>query len=122
MVINLTLTEDHLKLIPFLYQQELNDTQVGVDKDILFNLGSHLLEDMAMILGKMDSVIPNTINDGDGRAFNDETEEYMMGLYTYICDNLLYIESLIHFMVTQGGLTPGTYTCKDNELIWSKID
>ena len=80
MVINLTLTEDHLKLIPFLYQQEFNDTQVGVDKDILFNLGSHLLEDMAMILGKMDAVIPNTLNDGDGRAFNDETEEYMMGL------------------------------------------
>ena len=32
MVITLTLTKDHLKLIPFFFVQEFDDEKVGVDK------------------------------------------------------------------------------------------
>ena len=120
MKIKLHLTEDHLKLIPFFYIGELNHEMVGVTKEPLFCLGSHLLEDMAMILGKMDKAIPNTEHNPNGRAFDDETEKYMLDIHQYMVENLTHIETLIHQFVTKGGLTPGTYECIDREFIWIK--
>lgn len=121
MVKKITLTEEHLKLIPFLFIQEFDDEQVGIDKEIMFNLGSHLLEDMAMILGYMDKVIENTKDDAEGRAFDDDTEKHMLDLFNYLVDNLYYIEILIHQFVVKGGLTVGTYKAFDDELIFEKV-
>jgi hypothetical protein len=118
----ITLTEDMLKLIPFFYIQEFDDSKVGVDKQILFNLGSHLMEDMAMILGKMDHAIPNTAEDGDGRAFDDETTDYMLEIFNYLSENIVYIESLVHQYACMGGLKAATYKCLTNEMIWSEED
>ena len=78
MVIQLQLTKNHLKLIPFFFIQELDDDKIGVDKNIMFNMGSHLLEDMAIILGLEDKAIKNSQFDAEGRAFDDETEKYML--------------------------------------------
>ena len=121
MVIKLTLTEDHLKLIPFFFIQEVNDDIVGVTKEPLFFLGSHLLDDMAHILGLMDKAIPNSELDPNGRSFDDETEQYMLDIHKYLVDNLYYIELLIHQMAIKGGITPGTYRCLDSDFIWEKI-
>ncbi len=121
MIKKITLTEDHIKLIPFFFIQEFGDNEIGVTKEQLFNLGSHLLEDMAMILNMMDKVIPNTAYDADGRAFDDETEKYLLSLYNYIIENLFDIETIIHQFVCKGGITPGTYKSLDNELIWEKV-
>lgn len=121
MVKKITLTEDHIKLIPFFFIQEFGDNEIGVTKEQLFNLGSHLLEDMAMILGLSDKAINNTSYDADGRAFDDETEKYMLDLYNYIVDNLYYIELIIHQFVIKGGITAGTYKALDNELFWEKV-
>ena len=121
MIKKITLTEDHLKLIPFFFIQEFDDNEVGVTKEQMFSLGSHLLEDMAMILGLMDKSIENTSESSYGRAFDDETEKYLLELHKYIVDNLLYIETIIHQFVIQGGITPGTYKSLDNVLIWEKI-
>ncbi len=121
MRIELNLKKEHLKLIPFFFTQEINDTVVGVDKEHLLSLGSHLLEDMAMILGLNDKAIPNTENDPYGKAFEEATEKYMLDTYDYIAQNLYYIESLIHQFVTIGGLSEGKYECLANELIWKKI-
>lgn len=120
MIKRLELTEDHLKLIPFFFLEEEGDDRIVFDRRIMFNLGSHLLEDMAMILGLEDQAIPGTENDPDGRAYKDEAENYMLGLHDYLKDNLYEIETLIHQYVTRGGLKPGTYKCKDNELIWER--
>jgi hypothetical protein len=122
MIIKLELTNDHLKLIPFFYTQEVDDNLVGVDREIMFNMGSHLLEDMAIILGMEDKALKNSENDADGRAFDDETEEYLLSLFDYFNSNLYYIETLIHQFVVKGGLTVGTYQALDNELIWEKIN
>ena len=75
---------------------------------------------MSMILGLRDKMIPNTQNDADGMAFDDETESYMKGLYDYLVDNLYDIETLIHQFVVNGGLSVGTYVCKDNEMLWER--
>ena len=120
MVIRLELTKDHLKLIPFFFVQEFDDEKVGVDKNIMFNMGSHLLEDMAIILGLEDKAIKNTQFDAEGRAFDEKTEKYMLSLYDFFNENFYFIETLIHQFVIQGGLSEGVYTALDNELIWKK--
>jgi hypothetical protein len=118
MVIKLELTKDHLKLIPFFFIQELDDDKIGVDKNIMFNMGSHLLEDMAIILGLEHKAIKNSQFDAEGRAFDDETEKYMLSLYDFFNDNFYFIETLIHQYIIKGGLKVGTYIAFDNELIW----
>ena len=122
MVKKITLTEDHLKLIPMFFIQEFDDNIVGVTREQMFSLGSHLLEDMAHILGLMDKAIPNTKNDPQGAAFYSETEKYMLGIFDYINENLFYIESIIHQFVCVGGIGVGTYKCKEEDLIWTKED
>lgn len=120
MLIKIKLTEEHLKLIPFIYLQEEGDNEVKIDRTHLFCLGSHLMEDMAMILGYEDKAIEGTENDPEGRAYPDDVEEHMLGLYSYMRDNLFYVESLVHYYATKGGLTEGTYKCRANELLWEK--
>lgn len=122
MVIKLTLTENHLKLIPFFFMHNVDDNVVGISKDHVFFLGSHLLDDMAMILGLMDKAIPHSEYSPEGRAFEDETEKYMLELHKYIIDNLHLIELLIHQFVCKGGLTAGTYRCLDSDYIWEKVE
>ena len=119
MIIRLNLTQDHLKLIPFFYLEEL-DNGVELNTDLLFNMNNRLLEDMALILGMQDKAIKNTQNDADGRAYDDETAQYMIDVYNYVKENIYYIETLIHQFVVKGGLTEGTYKCLDNEMIWEK--
>ena len=46
----------------------------------------------------------------------------ILELCQYIKDNLFYIESLIHFFAFKGGVVPGTYKCKDNDMIWERKD
>lgn len=120
MIIKLTFTEDHLKLIPFFYSQEIDDDIVGIDKNIMFNLGNHLLEDMATILGLSHKAIKNTKYDAEGCAFDEETEQYLMSIFNFFKENLYYIETLIHQYVIDGGITVGTYEALGNELIWKK--
>ena len=121
MIKRITLTKEHLKLIPFFYEQEEGDNKIVFDKTHLYNLGSHLLEDLAMILGYNDSAIKGTEEDPDGKAFPDEIEAHMLEVHNYIVDNFFSIQSLLHFYVTRRGLTEGEYKCKDNELIWEKV-
>lgn len=122
MIVKLKLTEEHLKLIPFFFVQEFGDNEVGVSREHMYSLGSHLLEDMAVVLGLMDKAVPNTKDDVNGRAFDDETEAHLLGLHDYIVSHLYLIETLVHQFVVNGGLTPGEYKAVDSELIWSKVE
>ena len=65
----ITFNEDHLKLIPYFFVQDEGDNLVFFDRKQLFSLGSHLLEDIAFVIGKIDEAIPNTKDDAEGRAF-----------------------------------------------------
>lgn len=123
MVKTLNITEDILKLIPlFFIQNDDNDENIFIDKKHLLNIGSHLLEDIAFAIGKIDECIPTSIDDSDGRAFPKELEDYMLGLYQYIVDNFYEIETLIHQYVVKGGIAVGIYKCKDKDFIWEKND
>ena len=111
MIKTLNLTQDHLKLIPFFFIQEDDDENIKIEKDHMFNLGSHLLEDISMVLGLQDKAIKGTENDPNGRAFDDKTEEYMLEVFNYIKDNLYYIESLIHQYAIDGEI--GRASCRE---------
>lgn len=124
------LTDEHLTLIKNFRIQKLNELNVkvgqedwsdkyyGIDTYALYH-GNHLYWDMAQILGVHDQVIKGTEEDIDGPKYPTELMNHLMDLDAYITDNILNIEEIVHQFVTEGGLKPGIYTCKDNEHIWS---
>lgn len=121
MILHLNLTEDHLKLVRFLNIENNDDDFLKIDKKVMLTMQTHILDDVAMILGLKDKVIKNTEDDADGGAYPDDVTEYMLNTYHYVSDNLYLIETLLHQMVMEG-VKPGHYSCKDNELVWKKVE
>ena len=120
MKVTLNLTQEHLRLIPFIRIIDKDDKILAIDKETMLTMQNTLLEDVSLILGLRDLAIPNTEDDANGRAFPDEVEEHIFSIYNYLKDNLYYVESLIHQYVVNGGITEGTYVCDSNDLIWTK--
>lgn len=121
MIITLKLTKDHLKLISMLDINDEDDNVLTINRKILLTQQSHLLDDVATVLGFKDKVIKGTEEDADGGAYPDDLETYMLETYKYVSDNLYYIETLLHQSVLQGGLSEGTYKAKDSDMIWEKV-
>lgn len=121
MILHLNLNEDHLKLVQFLHIDNDDDNWLRIDRKVMLTVQSHLLDDVAMVLGLRDQVIKGTEADADGGAYPDEVEERMVNAYKYVSDNLYLIETLLHQYATEG-LKPGHYTCKDSEMVWSRAD
>lgn len=128
--IKLTLTEDILRLVSnirFKDYQKLEDNdkreypRYAIDMNSLYG-GDFVLEDVAYILGKYDQVIPDTEEDAEGPRFPEELEKYMLDLHQFIVDNLDNIEEILHQMILQGGIKPGTYKCKDWQHIWQYVE
>jgi hypothetical protein len=126
MIKRIEVTEDLLKVIPIIYLQEnvrgIDDKEIKIDSNHLYNVGMHLLEDLSMALGIYGHAIKGTEDDPEGRAFNDEDTERMLSLHKYVVENLYYIETLIHQYAANGGLQVGVYKAKDNELLWTRED
>lgn len=128
-VLRLTLTEDHLKLIsqfhfgemPNIESTEIENPTFGLDMNSLYG-GSYLCEDVSMILGRYDEHIDGTEEDPTGVKFPQETEDYFWTLQSFILEHLSDIEEIVHQFVLKGGVTPGTYKCKNNEHIWTKVE
>jgi hypothetical protein len=123
MIKKITLTEEHLKIIPnfFIQDEESRGAKnVFIDRDHLTNLGWSMIEDLSILLGLYDKSIEATRNDAEGAAFPDDVEQHILEVYAYIDKNLYDIENIIHQFVVNGGITPGTYKRKDNESVWYK--
>ena len=121
MILHLNLTEDHLKLVRFLNIEDKHDDVLTINKKVMLTMQTHILDDVAMILGMKDKAIKNTTEDADGAAYPDDVEKYMLDTYHYVSDNMFLIESLLHQRVMEG-IQPGEYVCKDNEMVWTKKD
>lgn len=118
MILHLNLTEDHLKLVRFIkIHDESEDNILKIDRKVMLTMQTHILDDVAMILGLKDKAIERTVEDADGAAYPDDVEEYMLSTYNYVSDNLHLIESLLHQKVFEG-IKPGHYKCKDYEMVW----
>lgn len=115
MKLKVTLNEDHISLIKNLWFQDFN-TKVGIDKFDIFG-GSRLWEDMARILGLLDHIRMETLEEWDGAKFDEEATNKMRDLAEFLDENMLSIEEILH-QHCDVGIKPGTYTCLDNVRIW----
>ena len=121
MIIHLNLNEDHLKLVRMIRIIDEKDECLERPKEGYLTSTSHLLDDVAMVLGLRDKVIKGTEEDADGGAYPDDVEKRMLDAYNYVKDNLFYIESLLHQMCMEG-VKVGKYKAHDRDLIWEKED
>lgn len=120
MILHLNLTEDHLKLVKFLNIEDINDDYLTINKNTILTMQTHILDDVALILGLRDKAIKNTEEDADGAAYPNDVEKYMLDTYRYVQNNLYLIETLLHQKVMEG-IKPNTeYVCKDNEMVWTE--
>lgn len=124
MKLRIEITEDILRCLSSLNVKEFGDNIVGVDKEHILNFGgSNAVEDVALATGNMGKCIKGTEIDPDGALFEKEETERLMGIYTYISDNIYAFETLIHQFVTNGGLTVGKYeTDGTDSFIWTKVE
>ena len=121
MKIHLRLNEDHLKLISFIKIEDEKDDVLEINKVTILSLQSHLLDDVAMILGLRDQAIEGTSESELGCAYPEEVEKRMLDAYTYVRSNLYYIETLLHQRCNKG-IHPGHYVAIDNEMIWEEAE
>lgn len=121
MILHLNLTEDHLKLVRFLNIEDKDDDFLKINKKVMLTMQTHILDDVAMILGLRDKAIKNTEEDADGAAYPDDVEKYMLDTYRYVSDNLYLIETLLHQHVFDG-IKPGHYKAKDSDLIFEYVE
>ena len=119
-ILHLNLTEDHLKLVRFLNIEDKDDDVLTINKKVMLTMQSHILDDVAMILGLRDKAIKGTEEDADGRAYPDDVEQYMLDVYHYVSDNLYLIETLLHQFVFEG-VKVGEYRARDSELVWEYL-
>lgn len=120
MILHLVLTEDDLKLVRFFNIINDDDDYLKIDKNVMLTLQTHILDDVATVLGLRDKAIKGTSEDALGSAYPDDIEKYMLDRYNYVKNNMYLIETLIHQKVMEG-VKPGHYKCKDNELIWETV-
>ena len=118
--LTIELTEEHIKLIKNLYYKKLAENIYGIDVYDLYG-GSYKFEQMALILGYGDKVIPETVEDIFGPRYEADVQKHLEELDEFIISNLSNIEEILH-QFCNVGITCGKYTCKDNVHLWSKIE
>jgi len=120
MILHLHLTDDHLKLVRFLNVEDEDDDVLTINKHVMLTLQTHILDDVATILGYKDKAIKGTEEDPDGAAYPDDVEKYLLDTYNYVSKNLYLIETLLHQRCTKG-IVPGHYKCNDADLLWEFV-
>ena len=130
MIERLTLTEDVIKLIPHLNftetptADEIADKRYprwGIDYNSIYG-GSFLLEDLALILGFHNDMLPESIESPMGFRYPEEIEDRMLAAHRIIIENMKSIEEIIHQFVVKGGIKPGTYKCDNKIRLWERED
>lgn len=119
--IRLELNEDLVNLISCFKITTRDDGSVGIDGENFFG-GIGAMEDMSRVLGWYDQHIPGTEEDADGVAFPPDLTDKLSGYYDYLQENLEAIQSLVQQMSCCGGITPGKYKARADDLVWSRVD
>ena len=118
MKLTLKLTDDLISLIKWLKFEPINATSYGIDTYGLWG-GTNLYEDMAIILGWQDKVIPETLENVMGPRYEEAFQQKMEEYDAFIVENLVFLEQILHQFCDKGGLKSGIYSCVDNVQIWS---
>ena len=123
MVKKLELTEDILKLISNIHFKDYGESDGEKFFIDLYGLygGSYVFEDISYLLGRYDEHIAGTEDLPTGPRFEQEFEDYMWSIHSFIVDNLDSVEELVHWFSNKGGLKVGTYK-KGNDGIWKYVE
>lgn len=116
MKLKIELNEDLIKLIENIKFKRINDSYFGIDVYDLFG-GTYLYEQMALILGYADKIIPESIESPFGAEYEEEYQQKMEIYDAFIVENIVYIEEILHQFCSKG-LKPGIYTCFDYKRLW----
>lgn len=111
------LTPDHLQLIKNLRLTQLNPAVFGLDMFSAFG-GDYMNQDMAIILGYGNKVIPETINRPQGPVYEQEVEDYLAVLAADFDEHLADYFELLQQFCDQGGLKPGVYSRTTDNIKW----
>lgn len=111
------LTPDHLLLIKNLRLRHLNPEVFGIDMFSAFG-GDYMNQDMAMILGYGNRIIPDTIGNPLGPVYEEEIETYLTTLAADFDEHLEDYFELMQQFCDQGGLKPGVYSRTTDNIIW----
>lgn len=117
MKLKLEINEDIIKLIKNFNFERLSDKHYGLDTYSLWG-GTYLLEQMALILGYQDKIIPQTLESPMGVRFEEEYENKMWEYDSFILENIVFLEEILHQFIDKGGIKPGIYTALDYNRIW----
>ena len=114
--ISLVLTEEIINFIKLMKVQQFSDSKVGIDSYGLYP-ESHLFDFMAIVLGLQDHVIKGTEENPMGAEYDKEAMDKMFEIDSFLVENLLYIEEIIH-QFCDVGIKPGKYSCLAYNRIW----
>ena len=104
--------------INIITDSDFENPMIGIDATNIWG-GTFIFEDIAIQLGLMDKIIPGTEESPLGPQFEEETQQYLMDLASFIVDNLKNIESILHQFCTEGIKAGVTYVRNNNSDIWS---
>lgn len=116
MKITINLTEEHIKLIKTLRFEKFDENRYGVDNYSFWG-GTYLYEQMALILGYQDKVLPETIESPMGARYEEEVQKHLEELDSFFVEHIVDVEDILHQMCDVG-LKVGKYSCLDNIRIW----
>ena len=102
MILNLCLTEDDLKLVRFFNIEDNDDNYLKINKNVMLTMQSHILDDVAMVLGLRDKAIKGTSDDALGSAYPDNVEKYMLDTYNHMLyqtnRSFLIVRSMLFYL------------------------
>lgn len=114
---SLVLTKEHIQLMKNMRFRQFDDARYGVDSYDLWG-GSFIYEDMALLLGYMDKVIPETLDSPMGARYEDEYQDKMEILAGDFADHLADYEDILHQFCDRGGVLPGRYVSTSKHPLW----
>lgn len=113
----LTLTDEVLALASTIKVREMDipsntimgsSIVAGIENKSVYG-GSDVLEDVSLALGCYDKHDVDSEENSNGIQFEKSLEDKMFDIHEFVMDNLINIETLIHYWSNKGGLTAGTY-------------
>lgn len=114
--INITLTDEHIKLMKSLKFQKMNDDIAGIDNYDMYG-GSYKFEQMAYILGYNDKMLEESVESIFGPKYEPETQKHLVELDAFMVEHLIDLEEILHQFCDKG-LKPGKYVTRDYEHLW----
>lgn len=117
MKLKLEINEDIIQLIKNFKFERLTDKVYGFDTYELWG-GPCIWQQMALVLGYHDKVIKETLESPFGPRYEEEYQTKMEEYATFIFENLVFLEEILHQFVDKGGIKPGIYSCIDYIRIW----